>query len=84
VFSFPADDCASYIVINAGCTDKDLAHFDEHIKQWKAKGPYPPRPASRTLQQFYLFLSLSVYFYLSVKVPCLRVSVSRFYVVFQR
>ncbi|KAK6932751.1 Aminomethyltransferase, folate-binding domain [Dillenia turbinata] len=27
-----------YIVVNAGCRDKDLAHIEEHMKAFKAKG----------------------------------------------
>ena len=27
-----------YMVINAGCADKDLAHFNGTLKQWKSKG----------------------------------------------
>ncbi|KAK7303319.1 hypothetical protein RJT34_14222 [Clitoria ternatea] len=27
-----------YLVVNAGCRDKDLAHIEEHIKAFKAKG----------------------------------------------
>ncbi|XP_074270134.1 aminomethyltransferase, mitochondrial [Silene latifolia] len=27
-----------YLVVNAGCRDKDLAHIEEHMKSFKAKG----------------------------------------------
>ncbi|KAH9618286.1 hypothetical protein KSS87_009908 [Heliosperma pusillum] len=27
-----------YLVVNAGCRDKDLAHIEEHMKSYKAKG----------------------------------------------
>ncbi|MDG6100292.1 hypothetical protein EXU34_22860, partial [Alteromonas sp. ZYF713] len=27
-----------YLVVNAGCRDKDLAHIEEHMKAFKAKG----------------------------------------------
>lgn len=27
-----------YVVINAGCVDKDLAHIQEHLAQFKARG----------------------------------------------
>lgn len=27
-----------YVVVNAGCRDKDLAHIEEHMKAFKAKG----------------------------------------------
>ena len=27
-----------YLVVNAGCRDKDLAHIEEHMKASKAKG----------------------------------------------
>ena len=32
------DDETIYMVVNAGCRDKDLAHFDAHNKKWKADG----------------------------------------------
>ena len=27
-----------YLVVNAGCRDKDLAHIEEHMKAFKSKG----------------------------------------------
>ncbi|KAF5839808.1 hypothetical protein DUNSADRAFT_18571 [Dunaliella salina] len=27
-----------YVVVNAGCRDKDLAHLNKHLSEWKAQG----------------------------------------------
>lgn len=27
-----------YVVVNAGCADKDIAHINKHLKDFKAKG----------------------------------------------
>jgi aminomethyltransferase len=31
-------DKGLYVVSNAGCADKDLAHIRKHLKQWQDKG----------------------------------------------
>jgi aminomethyltransferase len=27
-----------YVVVNAGCAEKDVAHLSEHLARWNAKG----------------------------------------------
>lgn len=29
-----------YIVVNAGCRDKDLAHLGKHLEAWKVGGTW--------------------------------------------
>jgi len=54
-----------YIVVNAGCRDKDLAHIEAHMKSFKAKGGdvswhIHDERSLLALQVSFVFLSLSL------------------------